>query len=127
MPTADLKLHDIFRIKFRLSEPDAREVVQKLQETIQEQQTLKHEHTVEIINKDIKSLQDAINVRFESLKNQFESLKDHIDIKFATKEELAHVGTKIERSKSEMVKWMFLFWIGQVVTTFGFILLFLKK
>jgi hypothetical protein len=35
--------------------------------------------------------------------------------------------TRIEQSKSETIKWMFLFWVGQVVTTFGFILLFLKK
>lgn len=38
----------------------------------------------------------------------------------ATKEALA-------QTKSEVIKWMFLFWIGQLATTFGFILLFLKK
>lgn len=38
----------------------------------------------------------------------------------ATKSDLSNV-------KAEMIKWMFLFWIGQVAVTFGFILLFLKK
>jgi hypothetical protein len=38
----------------------------------------------------------------------------------ATKEALAE-------TKSELIKWMFIFWIGQVAATFGFILLFLKK
>lgn len=53
---------------------------------------------------------------------------------FATKDDIAHVTVKIEQvnsridqSKSEIIKWMFLFWIGQVVATFGFILLFLKN
>jgi hypothetical protein len=39
---------------------------------------------------------------------------------FATKEDLAN-------SKTDIFKWMFVFWIGQICATFGFILLFLKK
>jgi hypothetical protein len=38
----------------------------------------------------------------------------------ATKEDVAN-------AKTETIKWMFVFWIGQVLATFGFILLFLKK
>jgi hypothetical protein len=45
----------------------------------------------------------------------------------ATKEDVARTGTKIETAKAELIKWMFVFWVGQVITTFGFILLFLKK
>ena len=33
----------------------------------------------------------------------------------------------ISKFKNDIIKWMFIFWIGQVVATFGFILLFLKK
>lgn len=45
----------------------------------------------------------------------------------ATKEDVARTDTKIETSKVELIKWMFVFWVGQVIATFGFILLFLKK
>ena len=38
----------------------------------------------------------------------------------ATKEDISN-------TKAEMIKWMFLFWIGQIAVTFGFILLFIKK
>jgi hypothetical protein len=38
----------------------------------------------------------------------------------ATKEDVAN-------AKAETIKWMFIFWIGQVAATFGFILLFLKR
>jgi hypothetical protein len=34
---------------------------------------------------------------------------------------------KIADSKSEMIRWMCGFWIAQAITTFGFILLFIKK
>lgn len=46
---------------------------------------------------------------------------------FATKEDVAKLDAKISESKSEIIKWMFIFWIGQVLATFGFIVLYLKK
>lgn len=39
---------------------------------------------------------------------------------FATKEDIANVRT-------DLIKWMFIFWVGQIAATFGFILLYLKK
>ncbi len=39
---------------------------------------------------------------------------------FATKEVVVNV-------KAEMIKWMFIFWIGLIAATFGFIILYLKK
>ena len=41
--------------------------------------------------------------------------------------EIAQLRVEMTANKAEMIKWMFLFWIGQVATTFGFILLFMKK
>ncbi len=49
----------------------------------------------------------------------------------ATKEDLAKLEMKLNKTflgvESDIFKWMFIFWIGQVAATFGFILLFLKK
>jgi hypothetical protein len=42
----------------------------------------------------------------------------------ATKEDLARESGNI---KVDMIKWKFVFWVGQALTTFGLILLFLKK
>lgn len=71
-------------------------------------------------------------------KETAENLTDYIETKIkaevenksetlATKVDMANLETKISESKAEMIRWMFIFWIGQVVATFGFILLFLKK
>jgi hypothetical protein len=43
------------------------------------------------------------------------------------KSESARLDIKIADSKSDVIKWMFIFGVGQVAATFGFILLFLKK
>ena len=45
----------------------------------------------------------------------------------ATKEDVTKVYIKVSETKAELIKWMFIFWIGQVAVTFGFILLFLNK
>ena len=37
----------------------------------------------------------------------------------ATKEDLAKLATAIEASKAEMIKWMFIFWLGAVGTLAG--------
>lgn len=54
-------------------------------------------------------------------------------ILLATKEDLflikaiSRLDIKIDELKSELIKWMFIFWVAQVTATFGFILLFVKK
>jgi hypothetical protein len=45
----------------------------------------------------------------------------------STKEDIAKVDTKISETKSEIIKWMFIFWVGQLIAIFSFILLFIKK
>ena len=52
----------------------------------------------------------------EKIKDQFADNSKML----ATKEDLAN-------TKTEIIKWMFIFWVGQIAVTFGFILLFLKK
>ena len=48
-----------------------------------------------------------------------EEVQDNSKI-LATKQDVADV-------KAEIIKWMFIFWVGQAAVTFGFILLFLNK
>jgi hypothetical protein len=63
-----------------------------------------------------------------------EKIKDEVQTQsniLANKQDLAalelKLSEKIGDTRTEMIKWMFIFWIGQVAVTFGFILLFLKK
>lgn len=71
----------------------------------------------------------------ENLTSYIESkIKDEVENgtrNLVTKEDLAkevaRLEVKIAETKTELVRWMFIFWIGQLAATFGFILLFLKK
>ena len=59
-----------------------------------------------------------------------EKIKCEVDNKasnLATKDDIAKLRAEASENKAELMKWMFVFWVGQMIGTFGFILLFLKK
>jgi hypothetical protein len=118
MTAVNIKLYDIFRKDLHLPDAKAGELVQAIEEAVKEQTTGKHEHTVEIVNKDILSFKNYMDGKLDILQGKMD---DKLDILQGKME------SKISESKADTIKWMFIFWIGQVVATFGFILLFLKK
>ena len=57
------------------------------------------------------------------IKNEFENKKDVL----ASKEDVLLVKEDLANVKSEIIKWMFIFWIGQTGVTLGIIFAFLNK
>ncbi len=45
----------------------------------------------------------------------------------ATKDDIANLHKEIGEATADAIKWMFIFWIGQVTATLTILLLFLKK
>ena len=57
----------------------------------------------------------------EYVENKVEkSIEKEKDV-LATKEDLYKLEVKISASKSEIIKWMFIFWIGQIAVTLGIV------
>jgi hypothetical protein len=75
----------------------------------------------------VSSIHELNDHRFENLvTKEFLSEKiNGIDQRFTKVE--SSINTKIAESKSELIKWMFIFWIGQMTITTGIILLFIKN
>lgn len=117
--TASLRLYDIFRKSFKLSEIEAQEAVQVIENVYKEQSFEKHKHTEELIHKDMKVLRDHID-------NKLGYLKDYMDTKFSTKEEVVKISANIAETKAEIIKWSFVFWVGTVVTVLGGLFTILK-
>jgi len=70
----------------------------------------------------------------EKIKSQMESNTSLLVTKadlFATKDflasEIAALGTDITKMGSSLIRWMFFFWITQMIATFGLLFLFLGK
>ncbi len=74
--------------------------------------------------KEAESLVDFVDAK---LKENNEANSRLLATKEDLKDEIGATKILIAETKAELIKWMFIFWVGQVAATFGFILLFLKR
>ena len=91
--------------------------------------------TIEIANvrSDIKVLGERFDKKLENeiagVKADIKVLEERFDKKIDTS--IAHLRTELKtdiaNTKADLIKWMFLFWIGQVATIIGILLVFFKK
>ena len=58
--------------------------------------------------------------------NKIEEYMTAYATKADLKEEIHKLELKIEKVRSDLIKWMFIFWIGQVSVTIALIMLFFK-
>ncbi|HSV09307.1 MAG TPA: hypothetical protein VLI68_00965 [Hanamia sp.] len=77
----------------------------------------------------ITRLYDLLSIKVG--KDTAETLTTYIEEKikeeFIDNSKILATKEDVDNNKAEIIKWMFIFWVGQVAVTFGFILLFLKK
>ena len=145
MKPLNIKLYDIARAKLNFKDDDAMEFVSSIHEL--------NDHRFEnLVTKEFLSekmngidqrftkLESNIDLRFitfESAANQrFIQNQSNIDQRFKDAESFnsqkfteikASIDTKIAKAKSDLTKWMFIFWASQMTITLGILLLILNK
>jgi hypothetical protein len=81
------------------------------------------------MNVSITKLYDLLSKKLgkESAEDLTTFIEEKIKVKMESK--LSNLATKTDlaESRSELLKWMFIFWASQMLGTFAFILLFIKK
>jgi hypothetical protein len=77
----------------------------------------------------ITKLYDLISIKLgkETAENLTIFIEEKISSEVDTKASILATKEDVANSRADVIKWMFIFWIGQVIATFGFILLFLNK
>ena len=70
---------------------------------------------------------DTTEAMFKYIDNKTERSVEATIKTLATKDDLAKVKYDLSKEISSPVKWMFIFWIGQVGATLAILLLFVKK
>ena len=76
-----------------------------------------------LVEKDAMEFVDVIQESIEDRTKNFVT-KEYLDVRLMELE--LKLLTKIADSEKNILRWMFTFWIGQLVAMFGFIYLFLK-
>lgn len=76
-----------------------------------------------LVEKDAMEFVDVIQDTIEDRTKNFVT-KEYLDVRLMELE--LTLLTKIADSEKNILRWMFTFWVGQLVAMFGFIYLFLK-
>ena len=152
MKPLNIKLYDIARAKLKFNDDDAMEFVSSihklndhrfenlvtkefLSEKINEINTrfnsleLSFEKKFNIIDQKFITFESATNQRFiqneSNIDQRFKDAESFNSQKFT--EIKASIDTKIAEAKSDLTKWMFIFWASQMTITLGILLLILNK
>jgi hypothetical protein len=70
---------------------------------------------------------DTTESIFKYIDNKTERSVESTIKTLATKEDITNVRKEISELRAENIKWMFIFWIGQVGAMLAIVFLFLKK
>jgi hypothetical protein len=70
---------------------------------------------------------DTTEAMFKYIDNKTERSVEATIKTLATKDDLAKVNLDLSNRMSDLMKWMFIFWVGQVGATLAIVFLFLKK
>ena len=156
MKPLNIKLYDIARAKLNFNDDDAMEFVSSIHELNDHrfENLVTKEFLSEKMNgidQRFTKLESNIDLRFitfESATNQrfiqnesnidqrFSTFQSNIDQRFKDAESFnsqkfteikASIDTKIAVAKSDLTKWMFIFWASQMTITLGILLLILNK
>ncbi|OGW51650.1 MAG: hypothetical protein A2Z50_06365 [Nitrospirae bacterium RBG_19FT_COMBO_42_15] len=106
MQVAEIELYEI--LKTKLGEKEAKTLVEYIEAKVGKELEEK---------KDILATKEDIN----GLKIEIEKVRTGMAV------EIEKVRTEMEKTRSDIIKWMFLFWIGQVASLFAILQIFFRK
>ncbi len=77
----------------------------------------------------ITKLYDMLTAKMgrEAAENLTSYIEEKIKDELNNKSELLATKVDLANTKAEIIKWVFIFWLGQIGVTFGFLSYFLKK
>jgi len=122
------------RFERRLSEEiaglraDLREEMARRQVELQKQIVeLGAELRQEMANQQVGLREEMANQRVE-LRGEMTNLREEMaDLRAELREEMARLRTDLARGQTEMIRWMFLFWIGQLAAILAILFTFFRK
>ncbi|MDE0471842.1 MAG: hypothetical protein OXH57_07860 [Ekhidna sp.] len=106
MIISELKAFDLLKSKFKLSDENARAVISE-------------------INAVDQKITEQVDDEFMKRKDVFLTKDDKVELIEKIENQRTGLTGKIERTRADLIKWMFIFWIGQLAALFGLFKLFL--
>jgi flagellar biosynthesis protein FliP len=116
MNTINLPLYNVLRKALSLSEEDSQNIAKAFQEAIAEKVEEKETTTKEFVSRE-----------FAGVATKEFVAKEVAELKTELKTDIANLRAEMKADKFDMIKWMFIFWVGQLAAMFGLLYFFIKK
>ena len=139
MQVAEIELYEI--LKTKLGEKEAKTLVEYIEAKVGKE--LEEKKDILATKEDINALRAATKEDINGLKIEIEKVRTGmvieiekvrtgmvVEIEKVRTEmvvEIEKVRTEMEKTRSDIIKWMFLFWIGQVASLFAILQIFFRK
>ena len=119
MQPLNIKLYDLARAKLHLNDTDAMDFVSSIHEL--------QDHRFEnLVTKEyLDQKLSEIPVKLNHL--ELRSIERINTLEIRLTEKINKLENSISEFKSEILKWIFIFWVGQMSITIAIVLMFIKK
>ncbi len=137
MQPLNIKLYDLARGKLHLNDTDAMDFVSSIHEL--QDHRFDNLVTKEYLDQKLIGITEKLN-QFDDRINHLDlSINDRINhlelsindrisnVEIRLSEKIINLDTKLSETKFDILKWMFLFWAGQMSITIGIVLMLIKK
>ena len=119
MQPLNIKLYDLARAKLHLNDTDAMDFVSSIHEL--QDHRFENLVTKEYLDQKLSGITEKMN----QIDSNSIDRTNNIEIRLF--EKISKLEISISEFKSEILKWMFVFWIGQMSVTVAIVLLLIKK
>ncbi|MFZ3121926.1 MAG: hypothetical protein WA104_00955 [Thermodesulfovibrionales bacterium] len=75
----------------------------------------------------VEYIETKVEKKFEEKKDLLATKQDIMNLEIATKQEIANLEIKMEKIRSDIIKWMFIFWAGQIGALIAILQIFFRK
>ena len=126
MEPLNLKLYDLARAKLNLNDTDAMEFVSSIHEL--QDHRFENLVTKEYLDQKLFGITEKMTHSDDRINHLDLSINSRIgSVEIRLTEKIINLDTKISETKFDILKWMFLFWAGQMSITIGIVLMLIKK
>jgi hypothetical protein len=126
MEPLNFKLYDLARAKLNLNDTDAMEFVSSIHEL--QDHRFENLVTKEYLDQKLFGITEKMTHSDDRISHLDLSINSRISsVEIRLTEKIINLDTKISETKFDILKWMFLFWAGQMSITIGIVLMLIKK
>ena len=128
MQVAEIELYEI--LKTKLGEKEAKTLVEYIEAKVGKE--LEEKKDILATKEDINGLKIEIEKVRTGMVIEIEKVRTGMVVEIEKVRtgmvvEIEKVRTEMEKTRSDIIKWMFLFWIGQVASLFAILQIFFRK